>query len=302
VRIAFLGTAGFAVPSLVASAAHTEVAAVITQPDRPGARGRPAPRPVADAARELGLTLWQPERVRAPEAVDALLRLDLDALVVAAYGQIIPQRLLDGVPLGGINVHSSLLPRWRGAAPVAAALLAGDELTGVSVMRMEASVDTGPVFATRSVEIGLDATTPVLTAELATLGGELLIEVLEAADRGLLDPQPQDERLATAAPRLSRSDTALEWAEWSAVQVDRRVRALNPWPGVIAELAGLRVHLLAGTPVDGGPGLTPGTIVGAQDESVDIATRDGSYRLDAIKPPGGRAMSAAAFLRGRPQR
>ncbi|HET9050439.1 MAG TPA: methionyl-tRNA formyltransferase, partial [Candidatus Dormibacteraeota bacterium] len=172
-RLAFCGTAEFSVPSLHAlvSAGH-EVAAVLTQPDRPGDRGRPAPRPVAETAAELGLPISRPRRIRDADVVEAVVGLGLDALVVAAYGQILPVALLDGPRLGGINVHASLLPRHRGAAPVAAAILAGDRETGVSIMRMEAGLDTGPVWSTRATPIGPRETTPRLTSRLAAMGAE----------------------------------------------------------------------------------------------------------------------------------
>ncbi|MFN2613141.1 MAG: methionyl-tRNA formyltransferase [Solirubrobacterales bacterium] len=360
-RVAFLGTADFSVPSLSVCARQAEVVAVITQPDRAGSRGRPAPRPVADAARDLGLSLLQPERLRDPTTTDAILGLGLDALVVAAYGQILPARLLDGVPLGGINVHASLLPRWRGAAPVAAAILAGDGESGVSIMRMDAGIDTGAVFAMRSVPVAPDATTPALTAALADLGAELLGEVLPAIELGEVVAVPQTGEGATHAPRLTRADAHLDWAVVSAAEADRRVRALNPWPGVAAELAGAAVHLLEGIAVAGAPGreatagqvtgveapapgavppgaksgaegggaglaggrhgtnhgmegaagsgaisgsgdqrpAQPGQVIGVVREGVLVGTREGVYRVDLLKPAGGRPMTGAAFLRGR---
>jgi len=301
-RVAFLGTADFSVPSLRACSRICDVLAVITQPDRAGSRGRPAPRPVADAARELDLQVWQPEKLRDPATTDAVLGLGLDALVVAAYGQILPARLLDGVPLGGINVHASLLPRWRGAAPVAAAILAGDERTGVSIMRMDAGIDTGPVFATRPLDIAPEATTPALTAALADLGAELLAGMLPRIAQGEADALPQPDDGATYARRLSRSDAPLQWASVSAVEVDRRVRALNPWPGVVTRLGGTDVHVLQGCAITGAgaeAGIEPGGVIGIEGEGVLVACREGTYRVDRLKPAGGRAMTGAAFLRGR---
>lgn len=304
-KVAFLGTAAFAVPSLLACAdAGHEVAIVLTQPERLGNRGRPAPRPVADAARDLGLEVWQPERIRAPEAVSRLLGLGVDALVVASYGQILPASLLDGgeAPrFGGVNVHASVLPRWRGAAPVAAAILAGDEETGVSIMRMEAGLDTGPVYALRTLPIGAGVTTPDLTADLARIGANLLVEVLAGLEDGSAVAEPQDEAKATYAPRLTRGDAHLDWAALSAVEVDRRVRGLQPWPGTVAELAGQEVRIVAGAPspstAEGG--MAPGSIVAAGRRSVDVATREGVYEVHEVQPPGKRPMDAAAYLRGR---
>ena len=300
-RLVFLGSADFSVPSLrECVAAGHDVAVVVTQPDRPGDRGRPAPRPVADTARELGLELWQPERLRDPATVDRLLTVGAEALVVAAYGQILPARLLDGPRRGGINVHASLLPRWRGASPVAAAILAGDAETGVSIMRMDPGLDTGPVYAVRAIPIRPDDTTPALTARLAELGAGLLIEVLAALERGEATADPQDGVAATHAPRLSRDDAELDWSQFTAEAVDRRVRALNPWPGVVAPLAGQEVRLLAGGVARSDEaGGTPGTVLSVDRSSAVVATQRGSYRVDLLQPPGRRPMEAAAYLRGR---
>jgi methionyl-tRNA formyltransferase len=301
-RVAFLGTAEFSVPSLRACLeAGCAVAAVVTQPDRPGDRGRPAPRPVADLARERGLRLLQPPRIRDPEATATLLDLGLDALVVAAYGQILPVSLLDGPRLGGVNVHASLLPRWRGAAPVAAAILAGDAETGVSIMRMEAGLDTGPVYARRATPIGPVETAPELGRRLAAMGAELLVEVLGALERGEAVATPQDGAAATVAPRLRREDGHVDWAAASAVEVDRRVRALDPWPGVTAPLGGVEVRLLAGEPLAREAGAEPGAVLGTAGELAEVATRQGVYAVRRVQPPGRRPMDAAAYLRGRRQ-
>jgi methionyl-tRNA formyltransferase len=303
VRIAFLGTASFAVPSLLACAdAGHDIAVVVTQPERAGSRGRPAPRPVADAARELGLEVWQPEKVRDAGASARLLGLGVDALVVAAYGQLLPPALLDGPRFGGVNVHASLLPRWRGAAPVAAAILAGDEETGVSIMRMEAGLDTGPVYAVRTLPIGPGVTTPDLTADLARIGANLLVEVLAGLEDGSAVAEPQDDAVATYAPRLTRADAHVDWSVLSAVEVDRRVRALQPWPGTVAALGGAEVRLVAGAVSlrrGGFADALPGSIVAAGQHAVEVATRDGIYQVHEVQPPGRRPMDAAAYLRGR---
>jgi methionyl-tRNA formyltransferase len=300
-RIVFCGTADFAVPTLRSLAEAHEVLAVVTQPDRPGSRGRPAPRPVGDAAALLGLPVLRPERIRAPESVAGILGLAPDALVVAAYGQIIPTSLLDSPRFGGINVHGSLLPRWRGAAPVAAAILAGDARTGVSIMRMDAGLDTGAVYAMREIPVAATDTTPLLTERLAVHGAGLLLDVLAAVAAGTATATPQDDALATNAPRLSRDDSRIEWGTASAVDVDRHVRALLPWPGTTASLGGQRVSLLAGEVSEDVAAATapPGKVVATTGDSADVATRAGVYRVAYVQPPGGRPMSAAAYLRGR---
>ena len=312
-QVVFAGTAEFAVPSLRACNARHQVVAAVTQPARPGDRGRPAPRPVADAAVQLGIPLLQPERIRAPEAVAEILALGADVLVVAAYGQIVPRALLDGHRLGGVNVHASLLPRWRGAAPIARAILAGDRSTGVCIMRMEAGLDTGPVYTRREVPIGAAATVPGLTETLAVAGAEELVAVLAGLERGTVAAVPQPDEGVTYAARLTREDGMLDWPARSAAEVDRMVRALDPWPGVTGDLAGMGVRILAGRPVPaaevedlGSAGSTsdparaiPGSVIRIEGESAVVATAAGLYRIDTLQPPGRRAMSAAAFLRGR---
>jgi methionyl-tRNA formyltransferase len=301
VKVVFLGTAEFAVPSLLSClAAGHEVLSVVTQPDRPGDRGRAAPRPVADAAAEQGLPVQRPARLRDPAAVAAVTELRPDALVVAAYGQIVPAALLEAVPLGGINVHASLLPRWRGAAPINAAILAGDNETGVSIMQMDSGLDTGPVYATRLTPISDRETAPELTARLAGLGATLLIEVLGRLERGEQSPpQPQDDSKATSAPRLTRADGQVDWAQLDAEAVDRHVRALRPWPGSTATLAGEAVRLLGGEALHEEAATAPGTILATGQRSLEVACRAGVYRVDALQPAGRRVMDAAAWLRGR---
>ena len=305
-RILFAGTAAFAVPSLRACNARHDVLAAVTQPARPGSRGRPAPRPVADAAEQLGIPLLQPERIRSGPVVEEILGLGADVLVVAAYGQILPRTLLDGHRFGGVNVHASRLPRWRGAAPIARAMLAGDPSVGVCIMRMEAGLDTGPVYATRVVPIDAEATAAGLTETLAIAGAEELVAVLAALERGTAVATPQPEDGVTYAARLTREDGLLDWSARTAEEVDRMVRALTPWPGVTGDLAGVEVRILAGRPVPateveipGSAGATSGSVVRIEGESAVVATAAGLYRVDTLQPPGRRVMSAAAFLRGR---
>jgi methionyl-tRNA formyltransferase len=272
---------------------------VVTRADRPGSRGRPAPRPVGDAASELGIRVLTPLKIRSLDVVAELLDLRPDCLVVAAYGQILPSSLIDAPPHGAVNVHASLLPRWRGASPIAHAILAGDSESGVSIMRMDSGLDTGPVYATARVTIEPDATTPSLTTVLADLGASTLIDVLTRLERGDITAQAQPESGVTYAPRLGRDDGRVEWERRSALEVDRMVRALQPWPGVVAPLAGVEVRVEEGAAVSSTDGAVPGSVVRHDGESVVIAAREGAYRVDMITPRGKRAMAPAAFLRGR---
>jgi methionyl-tRNA formyltransferase len=221
-----------------------DIRLVITQPDRPARRGmKLTPPPVKAAAVQLGLEVYQPERVREPEAVEHIRRLSPDLLVVVAYGQIIPRSVLDIPKLGAVNVHASLLPRHRGAAPVAGAILAGDAETGVTIMRMDEQLDHGPILATRSVEIGVHEDAVALTSRLATLGAELLVETLEHLDEA--KAVEQDHHAATMARKLGKEDGELEW-EMGAQEIDRRVRALQPWPGVTLPTKRGRLKVLSG--------------------------------------------------------
>jgi len=233
------------VPSLHAlqKAGH-DVALVITQPDRPAGRGmKVTPPPVKVAAEELGLTVYQPERIRDLEAVDRLRGTAPDFLVVVAYGQIVPRSVLDIPGLGAINVHASLLPRWRGAAPVAHAILAGDTETGVTIMKMDEKLDHGPILAVRATPIGEREDAVELTARLAEMGAELLVPTLEHFDE--LRVVGQDHKQATIAPKLSRDEGELDW-DMGATEIDRRVRGLQPWPGATLPTARGRVKVLKG--------------------------------------------------------
>lgn len=228
-------------------AAGHEIALVITPPDRPGHRLRLTPPAVKVAAAALKLPVHQPERIRDAENVDRLRHLEPDLLVVVAYGQIVQADILAIPRLGGVNVHASLLPRHRGAAPIAHAILAGDLMTGVTIMEMDEQLDHGPILARRATPIGERETAPELTTRLAALGAELLVETLGHLDQ--ITPVEQDHDLATHAPRLRREDGTLDWG-MSAVEIERHVRALQPWPGVTLPTARGRIKILSGH-VDG---------------------------------------------------
>ena len=282
-------------PSLQAlfQAGH-QVQLVITQPDRPGHRLRVTPPPVKLAAEELGLEVFQPEKIRTPESVARLRSASPELMVVVAYGQIIPRSVLEIPPRGIVNVHGSLLPRHRGAAPINHAILAGDTVTGVTVMCLDELLDHGPVLAARKTEIGPDEDAAALGERLAVMGAELLVDVLGRFDE--LRPVEQDHAAATLAPKLTRTDGELEW-DLSADEIDRRVRALQPWPGVTLPLYGTRVKVLRGRPLRGSG--QPGEVLAAGSRGVEVAAGRGSYLLEEVQPPGRRPMSPRTLVKSR---
>mgnify|MGYP001200803609 CR=1 FL=1 len=308
-RVVFMGTPAFAVPSLdalLAAAGLVEVVGVFTQPDRPAGRGRSvAPSPVKARALAAGLPVAQPASLRrapaAPEGLAALEALSPDLVVVAAYGLLLPPAVLDGPRFGALNVHASLLPRWRGAAPIQHAILAGDATTGVTIMRMDAGLDTGPTVAAAATPIGADETASALTERLAQLGAALLVATLPGWFAGTAVATPQDDAAATHAPRLDRADGRLDAAEGAAA-LARRVRAMQPWPGAwlpLADGTGLKVLGADVVPTAWPAALGAGHIVAVEGWPV-LVTADGGLRLRTVQPPGKRPMDGDAFLRGRP--
>ena len=292
-RLAFMGSPDFAVPALRAlHAAGHEIAAVYCQPPRPAGRGqKEAPCPVHTAALTLGLEVRTPARVRRDTAEHAAFAaLGLDAAVVAAYGLILPPPMLAAPRRGCLNIHASLLPRWRGAAPIHAAILAGDAESGVTIMQMDAGLDTGPMLLRGAVPIGPRMTTPELHDALAPLGARLVLEALER------DPPavPQPEAGMTYAPKLTKDDARLDWALPAAV-LDRRVRGLTPWPGTAFRHGGEAIRVLAAEPAEGSG--APGTVL---DAAGLIACGAGALRLLRLQRPGRGPMPAADFLRGFP--
>jgi methionyl-tRNA formyltransferase len=297
-HIAFAGTPAFAVPSLRALvAAGATVPLVFTQPDRPAGRGRLlTASPVKELAVELGLPVAQPLALHgAGELPTQSPRPDL--MVVIAYGLLLPRALLEWPRLGCINLHASLLPRWRGAAPIQRAVLAGDGLTGISVMQMEVGLDTGPVHLARSTPIGVRETAGTLHERLATLAAETLLLALPPILAGTSVAVPQDGTLATVARKLSKAEALLDWRE-SAAQLERRVRAFDPWPVAETRLRdGRRLRVFEATALgDAGTAAPPGTIVAAGRDGIDVATGEGVLRLRRIQPPSGRAMDVEAYL------
>jgi methionyl-tRNA formyltransferase len=295
-RIAFAGTPDFAVPALRAIVSTgARVPLVLTQPDRPAGRGRRlTASPVKHAALDLGLPLEQPATLRAPIGPPPGERPDL--LVVVAYGLLLPRTWLDWPRLGCLNLHASLLPRWRGAAPIQRAVLAGDFETGISVMQMDEGLDTGPVHLVRATPIGGREKAGELHDRLAILAAETLVEVLPAVLQGLSVPAPQRAALATLAPKIAKSEAVLAWRE-PAVQLERRVRAFHPWPVAEARLSdGRRLRVFEAEVVATPSSAAAGTIVGAGRAGIDVATGAGVLRLRKIQPPSGRVMDAEAYL------
>lgn len=299
-RIVFLGSGAFAIPSLEALlAAGHEVAAVVSQPDREKGRGlQTAPPPVKAAALERGLTVLQPRKVREPDAQAALRALEPDLQVVAAYGQILPQSVIDIAPRGTVNVHGSLLPRYRGAAPVQWAIARGETETGVTTMMIDAGLDTGPTLLARATAIGVEETAPELETRLARMGGELLVETIDGLLSGSVRPVPQDHARATLAPLLRKEDGRVDWS-LPANAIECRIRAFQPWPGTTATLAGRGLKLWRAR-VEPVPGQTaPGTITAIEDGAMVVACGEHSVlRVLEVQPENGRRMAAAAFAAG----
>jgi len=294
VRAVFLGTPAAAVPSLLSLSNVAEVVGVVTRPDKPrGRSARPSPSPLKEAAIGLGLAVFQP--ANASELTDVLEEMGaIDLGVVAAYGTLIRPEALAIPTRGFLNVHFSLLPRWRGANPVVAALLAGDEETGVTLMHLDQGLDTGPVVAARAVVIGRDETGGELTARLADLGAELLVEIFPAWTAGTMSAIPQSGLPVTHAPKLTKADLLLDTTA-PAEQLVLRIRALAPHPGAVLPLRDGSLRVLAGRRID--RDLAAGQVA-IIDGRVLVATGEGALELLTVQPPGKRPMPAAAWLRG----
>lgn len=294
-RLVFAGTPEFALASLRALVASGfSPRAVLTRPDRPAGRGRKlTASPVKRFAVDAGIPVLQPASLRDPSAQVEIARLRPDVIVVAAYGLLLPPAVLD-LPAGGcVNVHASLLPRWRGASPVQAAILAGDTETGISLMQMEEGLDSGGVHVQEALAIGRRETAGELEARLAQLGAELLVASLPDIMAGRLPPRPQDKRVATYAPKVTTEDGRLAWSQ-AAVDLARRVRACNPAPGAWFELRDERVKCWTAEPVEA-PAAPPGTVVSAGREGIDVACGEGLLRLLELQRPGRRRVNAREF-------
>ena len=295
-RLVFMGTPDFAVAPLRALvAAGHEIACAYSQPPRPAGRGNKlTPSPVQRAAEAAGIAVRHPASLKGAEEQAAFAALNADAAVVVAYGLLLPKAVLAAPRLGCFNLHASLLPRWRGAAPIHRALMAGDAETGIAVMGMEAGLDTGPVFLERRIPIGPRATTAELHDALSALGAQMIVEALPGIAAGILRPRPQAEVGITYAHKIDKAEGRLDWAK-PAAELDRLVRALGAAPGCWFELAGERIKLLEAEPVAGHG--TPGTLL---DDALTVACGAGALRLLRLQRAGKAPVDARAFLNGQP--
>lgn len=299
-RIVFAGTPEFAVPSLRAANKHNDVVAVYTQPDRPAGRGRGlASSPVKRQAEELSIPVYQPENFRSAAARRELRALKPDLLVVVAYGLILPQSVLDIPNEGCWNVHASLLPRWRGAAPIQRAIQAADARTGVCLMRMEKGLDTGPVLLSQAIDIDADETGGQLHDRLSALGAQVLADGLGLLRAGLRpQPQPQPDVGVTYAHKLDKAEAKLDWTR-PAIELANKVRAFNPWPMAEGVLGGERLRLHAAVAVPREQEAEPGTVLAAGRDGIDVACGEGMLRLRVLQRDGGKAITAADYINAR---
>ena len=297
-RLLFAGTPDFAALHLKALIdSEHQLIGVYSQPDRPAGRGKKLrPGPVKALALEAGLPVFQPPSLKDSESREHLAALRADALVVVAYGLILPQAILDTPRFGCLNVHASLLPRWRGAAPIQRAIEAGDRETGVTIMRMDAGLDTGDMLATARCQIEPQTTAAALHDELAALGAPLLLEVLSDLPGYLERARSQDDAQACYAPKILKHEAEIDWS-LDALTLDRSVRAFNPFPGCFSTLAGERVKIWRTRPVQGPPGpIAPGTILKADRDGILVSCGDGQLWIDQLQLPGGKSLTAEQVL------
>lgn len=302
-RVVFAGTPEFAVPCLEACrAGGADVVAVYTQPDRPAGRGRKlSPSPVKQAAVNAGLAVEQPESLKSAEAQATLAACQPDLLIVVAYGLILPRKVLAIPRLGCWNVHASLLPRWRGAAPIQRAINAGDSETGVDLMAMEAGLDTGPVLLQRRTPISREDTGGSLHDRLSALGAEVLLEGLKRAMAGDLPAAtPQLEQGVTYAKKLDKAEAKLDFGR-PAIELERQVRAFNPWPVAEAVIAGESMRIWAASAIEMDHDAAPATVLGASRDGIDLACGVGALRITAMQRPGGKRIEARDYLNARPE-
>lgn len=300
-RVAFAGTPDFAVPHLHAcELPGIEIVAVYTQPDRPSGRGRKlATSPIKQAAIAAGYSVEQPETLKSVDVQSHLKALEIDLLIVVAYGLILPRKVLAIPRRGCWNVHASLLPRWRGAAPIQRAILAGDGETGVCVMQMEAGLDTGPVLLRREIPIAAADTGGSLHDKLAALGATTLRDALQSLlDGQTLLPQPQSGDGVTYAHKLDKAEARVDWNE-SAIAIERKVRAFDPWPIAEADIGNDRLRIWSAVAMAGRTEKTPGSIIAADKSGIDVATGDGILRIREVQRAGGRRVAVGDYLNAR---
>jgi methionyl-tRNA formyltransferase len=299
-RIVFCGTSDFALPSLrhLAAQPDFQIVGVVTQPDRPRGRGQAtASPPVKDAAVAAGLAVYQPQKIKSDEALEYFKRVAPDVVAIIAYGQIIPQRLIEIPRLGWINLHGSLLPKYRGAAPVHRAILNGETRTGLTTMRIDAGLDTGPMLLKYESEIGPDETAPELYARLAEAGAPLLAETLRGIERGTLTPAPQDNSQATFAPPLKKEEGRIDWS-LPVQKIYNRIRALQPWPGTFTSFRGKNCAIW-GRPADLAPSQQPPGAIALRGDNVIVACGEGSaLRIDSVQLEGRKRITAREFANG----
>jgi len=299
-RIIYAGTPGFAVPALQAliDSPHA-VVAVYTQPDRPAGRGRKLrASPVKELALQHDIPVEQPDSLRNPVAQQDLATYEADVMIVAAYGLILPQAVLDMPRLGCLNIHGSLLPRWRGAAPIQRSIMVGDQETGVTIMQMNAGLDTGDMLLKKAIPITDQDTSASLHDQLAELGAVALLEVLEGLSSGAIKAEAQDESLVTYAEKLTKAEAVIDWSQPAEV-ISRQIRGLNPWPVAQTSHQGQPLRIWMAQSLNAHQAVNPGTVVLEGPEGIDVATGDGLLRVTRLQLPGGKPLDARDFLNGR---
>lgn len=294
----FAGTPEFSVPALEALiASRHRVLAVYTQPDRPAGRGQQVTMSaVKQCALKHQLPVEQPQTLKDPAAVARLAQWSADLMVVVAYGLLLPKQVLDTPRLGCVNIHASLLPRWRGAAPIQRAIQAGDEKSGVTIMQMDVGLDTGPMLLERETAITPRETAGTLHDRLAKLGAEAIVEALEAIAAGTAQPRKQPEEGVTYAAKIRKEEALIDWSK-SAIEIDRQVRAFNPWPIAETRWNGQQLRVWDALPLDKKTSATPGTVIATSSAGIEVATGDGTLQLTRVQLAGRKAMPAADFLR-----